>query len=1137
MDNYSASKKSDRIKSKLKDAYDLLHKRALLSRLLWASSIFALSIILMIVSEDIFFLDSTTKIIWLISSVVLFSFIFFIFGNRSSADSFPDFYHSFARSEDLNELSYYLDLEQNDTGDKELVEAALESNLSTIDSEKFEQKLSSFVKGKPTTELFTRSYRFFGASLVLLILLGFTFSEAVLRSIQFWESFQKPNPYSFTISPGNSTQEQGSPFSASISFSGDIPDDLSLLVKTEVENEFRSLNMDRTSDGFSSIPFNLNNNMNYYVEMDGFRSEIYSADVQLRPRFSELNAVIISPDYTKLDSSVQSYPFSLVRAYQGSDIRLSGSLNKDVSVLSLLDLSGEIDTLEITDKDLNYSFTVSERDTISFTMEDKNGLQNSNPFQFVIEPQIDEYPFVELIEPNNSFEMVEPKKLDLTFKATDDFDITRGKLVYELRKAYVEEPTSGSINLPKPSNGVLQRFNWDLTALELSPLDELTFWVEATDNDGYNGRKTSKSAEIILTVPSLVDYFESLDKKEDEVESDLENISESFEELSETYKEFEESLKENPNPDYENKRQLEEAEKKQQEVQEKIDQLNEKFEEIKKELSENNLLSEETQKTYEEFKKLMEEIDDPSLQEALQKLRENLDQMTPEQLRRAMEDVEFNEEDYRKRLERTIELFKQLKLMSDMEKLAKSFEDQARQEQELSENPPSEQEAENKRKEDLNQIDKMKEALDELSENASEKNEESVSKFQEETVKELEENITKKIEEWLKEQEEKSGENSEGNSNESGDNQDQNSQPQNQQQQQNQQPNLKQEFENLANKAREAMKSMGGQQQQINIAGLQYVLSSLLMLSTEQEDLVYLTQETDDRSLGYIELARDQRNVEQIYKSISDSLFELSKTIPQFSNQVNTKSAELERRLERSLSQMAERNQRNSSVASRQAFGGINEIAFMIANLLEQLQNQQNSGQGGSGNMSLQQMMEQMGEMRGNQQQLNQQLQQMINDMQGERLSQDQMERLDQIAKQQNRIRQQMEEIRNNGGIEGDRLGSEIERMINEMEDTINDLRGGAVDPTLVERQQNILTRILDAERSMQERDEEENEREAQRPDNFNRANPPEMTLEELEKQIRARLNDPNFTKYSPDYQRLIERYFELLKQLQERGS
>ena len=185
--------------------------------------------------------------------------------------------------------------------------------------------------------------------------------------------------------------------------------------------------------------------------------------------------------------------------------------------------------------------------------------------------------------------------------------------------------------------------------------------------------------------------------------------------------------------------------------------------------------------------------------------------------------------------------------------------------------------------------------------------------------------------------------------------------------------------------------------------------------------------------------------------------------------------------------------------------------------------------------MSSQQMMEQLQQMGENQQQLNQQIQDMINDIQGERLRDDQMERLDQMSRQQNQIRKQLQELQQNGGIDGgDELGSELERMIEQMEETINDLRGGAVDPTLIERQQNILSRMLQAEDALQEREEEER-REGQAANEFDQVTPPEITLEELEMQIRNRLNDPDFTKYAPDYQRLIEKYFELLKEIQQR--
>ena len=123
--------------------------------------------------------------------------------------------------------------------------------------------------------------------------------------------------------------------------------------------------------------------------------------------------------------------------------------------------------------------------------------------------------------------------------------------------------------------------------------------------------------------------------------------------------------------------------------------------------------------------------------------------------------------------------------------------------------------------------------------------------------------------------------------------------------------------------------------------------------------------------------------------------------------------------------------------------------------------------------------------------------------------------------------------MQENGGLEaGDELGSQLERMIEDMEDTINDLRGGVIDPILIERQQNILSRMLEAEDAMEEREEEERREGTTAEDPLNRPTPP-MSLEELEQRIRQRLNDPNFTPFAPDYQRLVQQYFELLRQQQ----
>jgi len=335
----------------------------------------------------------------------------------------------------------------------------------------------------------------------------------------------------------------------------------------------------------------------------------------------------------------------------------------------------------------------------------------------------------------------------------------------------------------------------------------------------------------------------------------------------------------------------------------------------------------------------------------------------------------------------------------------------------------------------------------------------------------------------------------------------------------------------MAQSMRSSKQQMARQQQQINIAALEGILQSLLNQSYMQESLTKETEELADRSKAFVEKARIQKNISQQFSQSSDSLSQVAAEIPMLSNKITEKKLEIERNLETAVEQLAERDRRKSTVAERQSLGGINELSSMIASLLDQLNNQSGQG-GGSGGMSAQQMMQQMQQMGNQQQQLNQRIQQMINDMQGQRLTQDMMGRLEQLAKQQNKIRKQMEELRRSGALEpGDKLLSELERMAEQMEESINDNRGGAVDRPLVERQQNILSRMLEAEKAMQKRGKSKKEREATSPDETPPAISPDITIEELRKMIQKRLQDPEQTNFTKDYQDLIEAYFELLQQ------
>ena len=67
-----------------------------------------------------------------------------------------------------------------------------------------------------------------------------------------------------------------------------------------------------------------------------------------------------------------------------------------------------------------------------------------------------------------------------------------------------------------------------------------------------------------------------------------------------------------------------------------------------------------------------------------------------------------------------------------------------------------------------------------------------------------------------------------------------------------QEQNLKEQFQQFAQMTRNAMSQMNQDQMNVNIAGLQYILYSLLNLSLEQEELSMYTSSTESRSQAYV---------------------------------------------------------------------------------------------------------------------------------------------------------------------------------------------------------------------------------------------------------------------------------------------
>ncbi len=1031
------------------------------------------------------------------------------------------FSRSLTRDTGLHELRYLLDLSREQARESEVLrDAAIGQNLEVLqkidegDGPGVRERINTWLKKRPSAVLFRRIALFAALALGINLIYAAVNNDTAYRSLAFFSEFEKPNPFTFTVSPGDTSVEQGGRFYVKVDFEGDTPESVSMALRTGVEERFRAIPLEETTPGrFVSSPKEMFQDSEYQIRMDEFTTENYKIGVSQTPRFQELVARVTPPSYTGIEPSRYTYPFSRIELPEGSTVKLEAKANKALDEAEIEFADGSTMSLELADDSLHKyesEITVSDPDTLRFLLQDEEGLKNRNRYGFNFRVIRDQHPTVRITRPEAVVQKLNPQELDLRVEARDDYGISSMTLHYEIRQRFSPEVKTGNIRIsgqaPASAN---VNYSWDLTGLGLQSADELVYWVEVYDNDEVNGFKSARSDQHVLRAASLAEHLLQQEEQEDTMEQRLDELSRQQEDSRRELEQLRESIINNPDDTWEQERRSEEMMEQQERLSEEVQEMIQEFEQMRQEMDQDDVISEETRRMYEELQQLMEEIDDPEILEMMKKLQESIRDMDQDQIREAMENLEFNERSYQERLERTVELFKQLRMNAEMDRMSALLDELAKQEERIMEMEDDPEAQAEQQQEIQEEIDKLKEKMEQLPDKSPQRRQQMVEQMMQEFspgLDDVQEQIQENIDEL------QSG-----------------SPDQNQSRQQQEQ--IRDQLQQMSQQMSEMRSSMQQEQINVNIAALKSIFRNMLTLSEAQEDQNKETLVLEPNSPAFVQQARSQRNISSNFSHVVDSLFQVAREIPQFTNASLKYRLEVERTLGQSVDYLRERRKNQATTAERLALGGLNQLSGMIADLIDQLD--QDNGDGNGDGMSADQMMQQMDETGEMQQQLNQQIQDFINDVAGDRLTQDHIERLDQMARQQNEIREQLQEMQRRGALKpGDRLLSEMERISEEMEDTINDLRGGQTDEILVERQQNILSRMLETREAFDQRGESE-ERRGETAEEFERQEVPEMTLQELEREIRNRLQDPDQTRFSEDYQQLIRLYFEILQELE----
>ena len=898
----------------------------------------------------------------------------------------------------------------------------------------------------------------------------------------------------------------------------------------------------------------------YRVRALGVSTPWYDARVVARPLVRGLNVVVLPPGYSGRPARPLPEGVGDVSGLAGSTVRVSVGLAGEPAARGEIRIRWDDSTasrvpLTIGAEGATARFPLRRAGSYSIHLETASGVENTNPARYTLGVLGDAPPQIVLLD--GASDPLDARGRRLDFRVTDDFGFSGGSLIWRVVRGDARGPLRRA-SLPVRSRPLGQDVTVTFRPSNVGPGDAVELFGEVVDNGP--GRQRARTPVVTLRFPSLAQRLDDMEAQRDSTRDALEDLRENAENASERFERFRENLRRNPTPDWEDKRQIEELRRQQDELGRQSEALQQRMQQLQEDMRQSGLMDEETLRKMEQMRQVMQELDSPELREALRRLQEAMEKLDMREMMEQSEQAEYNEEQFQERLERAMELLERMETAVDLEEAARLAEDLAEREAEIqrdteameeSGEPKSDQQESGEQQDGEDSPDGSEKSPEDADRRASgEKREntpaererlaqeqERASEDAEALQKEMDE-IRQRMEEMKSQQGQQQMQEAQEQMQQDGglpqqmqENAEQLRKNQTQEAQEGQQE-MRRRLRRMAQQMRESSQQMQGKKQQIDTARLRAALEDVLTLSTEQERLATETSGTPSRSLALRPLARRQAELRTGLQHVSDSLRSVSRSVPQLGRKVQETTDSALREMVGAVEELAEQRSGPASARQRSAMTDLNELAVLLADVLSQMQNQQQQ-QGGGGSQGMPQQMQQMGEQ---QQQLNQQIQQMLNETAGERLSRDAETRARQLAEQQEAIRRQLRQM-----LEGDGSGesggglseqgkSALRRIEEQMGEAAEQLRRGRIDPNTLPRQQNILQRLLEAERSANEQGREE-KREGETATGSPRApagsRPPSDRPADRVRRDLIRALESGF---SPDYQDLIKRYFERLQ-------
>ena len=968
----------------------------------------------------------------------------------------------------------------------ELLEASISQKMNVIAPFNFREAIST----KELKKYFKVFLPVIGTILLIYFIQPALIQDGTKRIIAFNKDFTPPAPFHFVLEKDYWEIEKGS--------------SLRIHIKTEGEKLPAQINL---SLGEKSYPCKrLSNNefvyrfdqltasLNFKLEAGKYQSKEYIVNVHPSPIVKHFKIHVDYPNYT---------------AYPNKSFNSSGNLLiPEGSKLTWEILAEDTDTalikfnkqkLAFKESDHTFRFEKTVYKSLKYQIDLLNPfLKKENILDYEISVIKDQFPKITLQQDSSQ------SKVHSGFISDD----------YGLRSLFFHVEKDGKIiktDTLKLTSEIGQAFvhYFNPASIIMGKDEEIQFYFEVKDNDGIHGAKSSFSVKKSFKTLSDEELNEEIELSSQEVKSSASDALQGLKEVQKAIEQFQQNLNQKKNLSWQDKQELQKILDQQKKIEQQVEQMKNANQEKNEKSDERSQKEEGLLKKQEQLEELFDEIFDEETKKLMEEIEKMMDELNKDKLEDMMKDLDISNEMMEQELDRSLELFKQLEFdlkmeetINDLQKLAEKQKDLAKEtEQAKKEDLDQLKEKQEQLNEEFKKVEEDLKSLEEKNNALDEKREIPPTQEQQEQIKEAQQNSSESL------QNKKSNKASQ------------------------QQQKAGEKMEEMAQQMQQAMMEQEEEQQQEDMEDLRTLLDNLIELSHQQERLKSRMLKTNRNDPKYPKLKQAQASIRDESVLIEDSLFTLSKRIVQLQSIVNKEIAEVNRNLASTLKLLSNNRISQASTNQQLVMTSYNNLALILDDVLQQMQQQMQMSQQSCskpGNnkkpsMSKSQM----------QKQLNQQMkhmQEQIKKKQGMQKGKKKGQKpggepggqanqqIARMAAQQSAIRKELQKLQKQ--LEQQKAGKEaqenVQKALEDMEKQEKDLYNKNFTPEFFKRQEEILTRLLEAENAEREQ-EWDNKRQSKEGKNKENGNPDQFEEYKMLKKKEAeqlRTVPPNLKPY-----------------------